>query len=121
MALQASHLEDMLPQMQRQLAVSSNAARNVFREVGSAALVSTKATTVAYLGPPGDFSHTAALQHMGRSPSFQASDTIAEVFSVVVRGVCDYGIVPVENSSHGAGKHCLVGPTTAQHAQPLFP
>jgi chorismate mutase/prephenate dehydratase len=57
---------------------------------------------VAYLGPEATFSHQAALSHYGKSALFRSADCIEDVFSLVEKGVCSHGVVPVENSYEGS-------------------
>jgi chorismate mutase/prephenate dehydratase len=58
--------------------------------------------SVAYLGPEATFSHQAAVALYGESASFYARETIEDVFSLVEDGVCEQGVVPVENSYEGS-------------------
>jgi chorismate mutase/prephenate dehydratase len=56
---------------------------------------------VGYLGPPGSFSHAAAVRQFGSSVEFDDLHAIAGVFTEVRRGHVDYGLVPIENSIGG--------------------
>jgi chorismate mutase / prephenate dehydratase len=67
------------------------------------------ATSVAYLGPQGTFSHAAAMAFFeGRSREssqpwlMQPTANIEDVFASVERGDALFGVVPVENSTEGA-------------------
>jgi len=75
--------------------------RGVFREMmsGSRALVKTK--RVAYLGPAYSYTHLAAIEKFGSQVDLVPVSTIAAVFEEVNRGVVDFGMVPVENSTDG--------------------
>lgn len=73
----------------------------IFREIISAARAAEKPMSIAYWGPPGTFTHLAALQTFGTSSDFNARDTIEDVFLAVEHGHADYGVVPVENSVAG--------------------
>lgn len=77
------------------------AIRAIYREIISASRALEKPLTVAYLGPAGTFSHQAGLSKFGSSSSYAATDAIPEIFALVERGTCDYGVVPVENSLAG--------------------
>jgi chorismate mutase / prephenate dehydratase len=77
------------------------ALRKIYREIISAALALEKPMNVAYLGPEGTYTHQAAMKHFGSSITFCKCRTVPEVFASVKRGDCDYGIVPVENSTQG--------------------
>ena len=73
----------------------------IFREIISAARAAEKPLVAAYWGPPGTFTHVAAMQTFGASSTFEAQDTISDVFRAVEHGKADYGVVPVENSIAG--------------------
>ena len=77
------------------------------REIMSAARAVQKTPAVAFLGPERTFTHQAALDLFGRSASFQAAETIEEVFSVVEKGLCQKGVVPIENSFEGSVNRTL--------------
>lgn len=76
--------------------------RAIYREVMSAALSLEKSLKVAYLGPPSTFSHQAARSRFGGSVDYLSCETISDVFDAVEKGMADYGVVPVENSTEGA-------------------
>ncbi len=76
--------------------------RRIFREIMSACLALEQPLRVAYFGPPGTFTESAAKKHFGSAPDFAALATIDEVFRAVEAGHADYGVVPVENSTEGA-------------------
>lgn len=73
----------------------------IFREIISAARAAEKPLSIAYWGPPGTYSHSAAIQTFGRSTNLMAVDSIRDVFKSVENGRSDYGIVPIENSVGG--------------------
>lgn len=74
---------------------------NIFREIISAARAAEKPLVAAYWGPPGTFTHIAALQTFGGSSELLAADSISDVFLSIEHGQADYGVVPVENSVAG--------------------
>lgn len=78
------------------------AVQRVFREVMSACLALEKPLEVAFLGPEGTFSETAARKHFGSGPSLQSVASIDDVFRAVEANNAEYGVVPVENSTEGA-------------------
>jgi len=82
--------------------LSSQAIRVIYREIISAARSVQQPIAVGYLGPEGSFCHQAALRFFGKLSGLQAYGTIEDVFSVVERGKCNMGIVPVENSYQGS-------------------
>ncbi len=74
----------------------------IYREVMSACISLEMPTRIAYLGPPGTFSHQAAIQKFGSSMDYYPQPEIRDVFLAVSRGHADYGIVPIENSTEGS-------------------
>ena len=80
---------------------------HVFREIMSACLALEKPLQVAYLGPEGTFTQAAALKHFGHAAVCVPQVTIDHVFSEVESGHCNFGIVPVENSTEGMVSHTL--------------
>jgi chorismate mutase/prephenate dehydratase len=79
-----------------------SAVQTIFREIMSACLALEQPLKVAYLGPAGTFSESAARKHFGSAPNFLPLATIDDVFRAVEAGSVDYGVVPVENSTEGA-------------------
>lgn len=79
----------------------------LFREIMSSCLAIEQRMKIAYLGPEGTFTQTAALKHFGHSVEVVAFNTIDEVFREVEAGSAHYGVVPVENSSEGMVNHTL--------------
>ncbi|MBU1235871.1 MAG: prephenate dehydratase [Gammaproteobacteria bacterium] len=78
------------------------AVRTIFREIMSACLALEQPLQIAYFGPAGTFTESAAKKHFGSAPSFTPFITIDDVFRAVESGNADYGVVPVENSTEGA-------------------
>jgi len=85
----------------------SEAVRRVFREIISASLALEQPMKVAFLGPQGTFTHSAALQQFGLSAQLVPQKSIPAVFEEVLRGRANYGVVPVENSTEGIVSHTL--------------
>ncbi|MFV0276047.1 MAG: prephenate dehydratase [Parahaliea sp.] len=80
---------------------------HIFREIMSACLALEKPLQVAYLGPEGTFTHGATIKHFGHAAIPVSQNTIDSVFSQVESGECNYGVVPVENSTEGMVSHTL--------------
>ena len=78
------------------------AIRVIWREILSASLALEHPLPVAYLGPPGTFTHQAATRRFGSSAQLLPVPTIAEIFDEVERNRAEFGVVPVENSTEGA-------------------
>ncbi len=79
----------------------NSALSAIYREVMSASRALEKPLTVGFLGPVGTFSHQAGISRFGSSSSFLPTESITDIFMQVERGLCDYGVVPVENSLSG--------------------
>lgn len=73
----------------------------IFRELMSGCLALEQLLSVAFLGPEGTYSQAAALKHFGQSALPQGQASILKVFRQVEERLCDYGVVPVENSTEG--------------------
>lgn len=80
---------------------------HIFREVMSACLALERPLQVAYLGPEGTFTQAAAIKHFGHAAICVPQATIDSVFAQVESGECNYGVVPVENSTEGMVSHTL--------------
>jgi chorismate mutase/prephenate dehydratase len=83
------------------------AVAHIFREIMSACLALEKPLQVAFLGPEGTFTQAAALKHFGHAAICVPQATIDSVFAQVESGDCNYGVVPVENSTEGMVSHTL--------------
>ena len=79
----------------------------LFREIMSACLALEKPLLIGYLGPEGTFTQAAVQKHFGHSVRTQAQPAIDVVFREVEAGDCDYGVVPIENSTEGVVNHTL--------------
>lgn len=79
----------------------------LFREIMSACLALEQPLRIAFLGPEGTFTQAAALKHFGHSVSTVPMGSIPDVFQEVETGNCNYGVVPVENSTEGVISHTL--------------
>jgi len=82
--------------------LSREAVTGVFRQVMSACLALEQTLRIAYLGPPGTFSHDALAKHFGQFVDAVPCITIDEVFRAAESGQTDHAVVPVENSTEGA-------------------
>lgn len=80
---------------------SAKSLENVFREIFSATLALEKPLRIGFLGPETTFSHQAAIKQFGHSSEFVPCHDIESVFRQVEQDKCDYGVVPVENSTEG--------------------
>jgi chorismate mutase/prephenate dehydratase len=87
--------------------LSDDTAMRFFRELMSACLALEKPLDVAFLGPEGTFTQQAAFKHFGHAVKTVPSATINEIFNSVESGNCQFGVVPVENSTEGVISHTL--------------
>jgi chorismate mutase / prephenate dehydratase len=81
--------------------------RAIYREIISASIALEKNLIIGYLGPEATYTHQAALKNFGNSLTYKPLKSIGEVFEEVERGDCDYGVVPIENSTEGSVFHSL--------------
>ncbi|MBL8963577.1 MAG: prephenate dehydratase [Phycisphaeraceae bacterium] len=77
------------------------ALEGVYRELMSGSFALQQPLRIGYLGPPGSYSHMAAVKHFGSSVEFEDLHEIAGVFTEVQRGHVNYGLAPIENSTGG--------------------
>jgi chorismate mutase/prephenate dehydratase len=87
--------------------LSGDTVAHFFRELMSACLALEKPLDVAYLGPEGTFSQQAVFKHFGSAVKAVPSATINDIFSAVENESCQFGVVPVENSTEGVISHTL--------------
>lgn len=87
--------------------VSNESLVSIYREIMSSSFSLEKPLVIAYLGPKATFTNLAALHKFGPKVSYNACESITEVFLDVERGNSDYGVVPIENSIEGAVTHTL--------------
>ena len=82
--------------------LSKDFIRHIFNEIFSASRAAQEPLAVAFLGPEATFSHQAAISLFGRSTSYKAADSFEDIFAMVEKGMCQKGIVPIENSYEGS-------------------
>jgi chorismate mutase/prephenate dehydratase len=73
----------------------------IWRELMSGSFVLERPLRIAYLGPEGSFSHTAAMLKFGQSVDYESLTDIRSIFDEVSKGRCDLGLVPIENTLGG--------------------
>ncbi len=81
--------------------LDSHTVRAVYRELISGARALQKVLKVAFLGPEYSFSHLAAIERFGQAIDFIPVGSIPAVFEDINRGLVDFGVVPLENSTDG--------------------
>ena len=87
--------------------LAGDTVAHIFREIMSACLALERPLQVAYLGPEGTFTQAASIKHFGHAAICVPQPTIDTVFAEVASGECNYGVVPVENSTEGMVSHTL--------------
>jgi chorismate mutase/prephenate dehydratase len=75
--------------------LSDESIAGIFREIMAACLAYEKPLKVAFLGPEGTYSHSAAVKHFGSLIETHPVETIEEVFRIVEADNANFGIVPV--------------------------
>lgn len=73
----------------------------IWRELMSGSFALERPLRIGYLGPPGSFSHLAARKKFGASVDYNELTDFPAIFDEVARGHIDYGLIPIENSTHG--------------------
>ena len=87
--------------------LANDTAAHLFRELMSACLALEKPLEVAFLGPEGTFTQQAVFKHFGHAVKDVPFATLHDIFHAVETGNCQFGIVPVENSTEGVIAHTL--------------
>ncbi len=87
--------------------LSDETAACFFRELMSSCLALEKPLEIAFLGPQGTFTQQAVFKHFGQAISTVPVSSIYEIFTTVENQHCQFGVVPVENSSEGVITHTL--------------
>src|SRR4030042_1468602 len=73
----------------------------IWRELMSGSFALERQLRIAYLGPGGSFSHTAAMLKFGQSVEYEPLADITSIFDEVSKGHCDLGLAPIENTTGG--------------------
>ena len=73
----------------------------IYREMMSGSFALERPLSIGFLGPPGSYSHQAAVAQFGSSVAFEDLGTIDSVFTELERGHIHYGVVPIENTTGG--------------------
>ncbi len=87
--------------------LSNDTAAHFFRELMSACLALEKPLQVAFLGPEGTFTQQATFKHFGHAVQTEPVTAIEDIFQAVEEGRCQFGVVPIENSTEGVVTHTL--------------
>ncbi len=87
--------------------LSGDTAVRFFRELMSSCLALEKPLQVAFLGPEGTFTQQAAVKHFGLAVNTVPVDSINDIFWSVENDHCQFGVVPIENSTGGVISHTL--------------
>lgn len=87
--------------------LNSEKVTRIYRQIMSACLALEEPLKVAFLGPEGTFTQMATLKQFGDSVIGLPMMTVDDVFREVASESCNYGVVPVENSTEGVLNHTL--------------
>ncbi len=87
--------------------LSDETTARFFREIMSACLALEKPLEVAFLGPEGTFTQQATFKHFGQAVHTVPVANIDDIFTEVEQQHCQFGVVPVENSTEGVITHTL--------------
>lgn len=81
--------------------LSSEVIEAVYREIVSASRSLQKQKAIAFLGPKGSFTNEAGHKLFGSLSNMVAFSSIYSVFSAMQSDGIEYGVVPIENNTHG--------------------
>ncbi|MBQ9502425.1 MAG: prephenate dehydratase [Lentisphaeria bacterium] len=87
--------------------MSSDTLRAIYREIMSGSMKIELPLRIAYLGPEATYTHLAARSVFGHGVEYDPRSSIKDVFHDVETGRCNYGVVPVENSTEGVVNYTL--------------
>ena len=82
--------------------LSNDSVTWFFREVMSTCLSLEQPLSIAFLGPLGSFTGSAAIKHFGHAARLMPQMSIDDVFREVESGHAHFAVVPIENSTEGA-------------------
>ena len=74
---------------------------SIWRQIVSCSFHLEGNMRIGYLGPEGTWSHQAALSRFGDSVELVPYASFSHIFSAVERNEVNYGVIPLENSTHG--------------------
>ena len=81
--------------------LSEGHIRDIWAEILSVSRSLQHRQSVAYLGPEGTFSYFAGMEFLGHAAEYRPCANFDEIFRHVQEGVCELGIIPLENSLQG--------------------
>jgi chorismate mutase / prephenate dehydratase len=81
--------------------ITSEQIISIYKEIISSCRSTEADFKVAFLGPEGTYSESALSAQFGESVEKLSQQTIENVFKSVEDNQCDFGIVPIENSTEG--------------------
>ena len=85
----------------KNLPVTADALDSILREVVASSQQAIHLRRIAYLGPEDSYSHLTSIAQFGEASDLVPVATIGAVFDEVDSGGSDFGVVPLENSTHG--------------------
>lgn len=87
--------------------MSNEAFMAIYREIMSSSLALEKSLKIAYLGPSDSYTHLASIKKFGSQIEYSPCESILDVFRCVENDECEYGVVPIENSTEGVVTHTI--------------
>jgi len=81
--------------------LNERAIESIFLEIFAVSRNLELPEKVSYLGPPGSFSHQAAVMRFGAMNEYVALPTIRSVFENLDTGRAKFGVIPMENNQQG--------------------
>jgi len=78
-----------------------SSAKDIFVEIFSGTRKLYEDIKVGFLGPEGSFSWEATLKVFGSSAILLPLSNIEDIFEATEKEICNYGVVPLENSRDG--------------------
>ena len=85
----------------------SDGLHTIYTEIISACRALERPLSIAFLGPAGSFGHAVGSYLFGKSVKFVAVTPQPDIFTTVESGRADYGVVAIENSTHGTVRDVL--------------
>ena len=81
--------------------IDEKSMRAIYRQIISACLACEQTQKIAYLGPAGTFSHSAAQVFFGYAAELHPTKTIFSAVRETEKGNCHFAVLPFENSGEG--------------------
>ena len=82
---------------------------SIWKEImGACKAIEGSIFKVGFLGPPGTFTHQAALEYFSKTGTdFIPCKSLLEIFENIEKDIFEFGVVPIENSLQGTVRETL--------------